>query len=515
MLFLIITSALCLWIGYYLYKTYLKAGYWDSKGVPNLKGQPILGLQWHASDPNGAWFPELPKYTKKFGKMWGYQEGATSVLVISDQKTVKELLHTRFDDFQQRKPMNPLFQQEADDPLAHLAAAWGYRWKRLRSLVSPQFSNSSLKKVLPTVKSSTQEILRLIAEKEGQEIDIHDYWQELTADIITRVAMGQKESTMFRNAYIKELKFILGRDPRDPFFILACIFPGMKKYLRAFFIFLGKIFMLAGMPLIVQIKNAVVERKKERAQGGATSEEKELVDYIDLFLDAEAEVDLKAEENADMRQNHVVRHLVEDEIVMQCFIFLLTGYDTTANALSYTSWYLTKYPEIQRRVQEEIEQVCTEKEITYEQLGELKFFDMVAKEVLRLHPLGTMACCRVAERDCELAGVKLEKGDAIQIDAYYIQRDPEIWGDDAEEFNPDRWQNLTSEQKEAYLAFGAGPRQCVGLKLAYMEEKLALASLLRDYNLEAGPNFEKSLHLLGWMTVAPKSVTVVAKKRTG
>ncbi|CAJ0571664.1 unnamed protein product, partial [Mesorhabditis spiculigera] len=499
-------------LAYWIWWGYQKSFYWDRKGVANIKSKPLIGSLWRTADPSRPWFPELPKYTQKFGKIWGFQEGVKNVLVVADAKVVKEILHSRFEEFQQRKG-NPLFQPEADDPLTHLAEAWGYRWKRLRALVSPQFSNSSLKKVLPTVVDSVNTMADLIGKKEGQEIDIHTYYQELTIDVIARIAMGQQGSTMFQSEYADELRHAFARDPREPLFLLSCAAPFFQKYVRLLFIFLARLFGLAAAKLLIKIEKAVKERKQQRANGGGTSETKELVDFIDLFLDAEAEVDLKAEENLNMKRDHVVRHMIEEEVVMQCFLFLLAGFDTTANSLSYASWYLTKYPEVQRRLQEELDQVCTTKEITFEQLAELKYMDCVVKEALRFHPLGTVAVARVAENDCELAGVKLEKGDQIQIDAYSIQVAPEIWGEDALEFNPDRWHNLTSEQKDAYLSFGAGPRQCVGMKFAYMEEKLALANVLRKYNLEAGPNFEEKLALTGWITISPQSVTVIAKQR--
>ncbi|CAJ0962321.1 unnamed protein product, partial [Mesorhabditis belari] len=453
-------------------------------------------------------------YTKKFGKVWGYQEGPTNVLVISDLKDVKELLHSRFDDFQQRKPLTPLFQPEADDPQSHLADSWGARWKRLRALVSPQFSNNSLKKVSPTVSDSAAHLVEHIGKNAGKaSIDIHTYYQEYTIDVISRIAMGQKESRQWRSDLSETLKFTVGRDPRDVFFIIATVIPSLKKYLRAFFIALSRFFKLPTVELLTTIEKAVAERKIQRAKGELCSKEKELVDFIDLFLDAEAEVDLKAEEGISGRNAHIIRRMLEEEVVMQCFVFLLAGFDTTSSALSYSTWYLAKHPQIQRRLQEEIDQVYGEEEISYDGLGELKYMDCVLKETLRLNPLGTVVVSRVAGQDLELAGVQLKKGDQIQVDAYSLQRDKEIWGDDAEEFNPDRWLNLTVEQKEADLSFGAGPRQCVGMRLANIEQKVAFARILQEYDFVSGPNTEKELDLAGWITVSPKSVTVDIRKR--
>ncbi|CAJ0945716.1 unnamed protein product, partial [Mesorhabditis belari] len=453
--------------------------------------------------------------TKKFGKVWGYQEGPTNVLVISELKVVKELLHSRFDEFQQRK-LPPIFQTEADDRDSHMVDAWGARWKRLRALVSPQFSNKSLKKIYPTVDDSAKHLLKHIGKNaNGAPIDIYPYFQEYSIDVICRVAIGIKDSTQWKSEYAKKMIHVTTRDPRDPFFFLAAMSPFLRKYIRYLFTVMAKRFKFAGGKLLNRIGKAVAERKAERAKGGVASlEEKDSIDFIDLFLDAEADVDLKAEEGLSGKNAQIVRHMLEEEVVMQCFLFLLAGFDTTSNTLSYTAWYLAKHPQCQRRLQEEIDQVCGEQaEIGYDDLSELKYMDCVVKETLRLNPHATVVVGRVAGQDLEIAGIRLKKGDKVQVDSYSIQRDKEIWGADAEEFKPDRWLDLTPNQKDAYLAFGAGPRQCVGMRLAYIEQKIALARILREYELICGPKTEKKLDHSGWFTVSPASVTVNVRKR--
>ncbi|CAJ0565283.1 unnamed protein product, partial [Mesorhabditis spiculigera] len=354
--------------------------------------------------------------------------------------------------------------------------------------------------------------MQQFAKVEGQEIDILVYFQEYTLDTICRIALGQDETKIGKPNSLAGIKKAFGRDPREPLIFLAAAIPAFTKFFRKAFIIVALCTQFEALKILFRIKRILKERTKEKESRPADFQ-KERPDFIDLFLDAKSDdVDLKAE--AGMSRNEVqTRHMLEDEILFSCFLFLFAGFDTTANSMSYTAWYLAKNPEIQKRLQEEIEQVCPDKDISYEQIGELKLMDAVFKEALRLHPLATTAIGRVAGNDLELGGVKLEKGDFVQIDAYTLQTDPEIWGDDAEEFNPDRWQGLNPEQKDAYVAFGGGPRQCVGMRLALMEEKLAMAYLLRDYELLPGSGFEKTLSYKGWMTVAPNSVTVTLKKR--
>ncbi|CAJ0560416.1 unnamed protein product, partial [Mesorhabditis spiculigera] len=308
---------------------------------------------------------------------------------------------------------------------------------------------------------------------------------------------------------------VFARDPRDPFYVVAAAMPWFNNIIRKMFFAFSLFTNIAPLKLILKMHSLVSERKKERAEEAKNPSKvtKDHIDFIDLFLDAEATVDLAAELHTD-RKDANLKQMTEQEVAMNCFLFLAAGFDTTSNSLSYCSWYLAKNPEVQRNLQDEIEQICGTEDITYDNLNELKYLDMVVKEALRLHPLGASVVCRRAGHDLEVAGIKIEEGDEVQIDADSIQMDPEIWGSDAAEFRPERWEELSSKQKDAFLTFGAGPRQCVGMRLAYMEEKLALANVLREFTLVESTNTEKVLDLNGFLTISPVSVTVKVEKRT-
>ena len=84
------------------------------------------------------------------------------------------------------------------------------------------------------------------------------------------------------------------------------------------------------------------------------------------------------------------RQLTTSEIVGQCIVFLIAGYDTTALSLSYSTFLLATHPEIQSKLQEEVDRECTNPEISFDQLSKLKYMDCVIKETLRLYPLGTL-----------------------------------------------------------------------------------------------------------------------------
>ncbi|CAJ0926568.1 unnamed protein product, partial [Mesorhabditis belari] len=510
MLWMIFFATISAALTIYLIWAFQRANYWRNRGVTGPSFIIGLGNFFELTDRNRPWMARLPEFTKKFGKIWGYQEGLYPVMVVADLELTQELLHKRFEDFQQRKG-NHLLKSNPDAARVHLAEAWGQRWKRLRTIVTPQFSNNSLKRILPIINDSSRHLTAHIGKNlnKNEHINIHRYYQEYTMDVIARVAMGVKESRQWDSEYPEILRAIFDRNLREPFFLLACMMPFMKSILTPTFKWLSNVLKMPASRLFQQIEMAVEERKRLRNEGIVTND-----DFIDLFLDAEAEIDHKTEGAFDRKDVHVNRKLTTDEVIAQCFVFLIAGFDTTANTLAYVSHFLTKNKDVQDRLREEIDQICTTEEITYEQLNELKYMDCVTKEGLRLHPLATIAVSRVAERDCEFAGAQIEKGTIIQVDAYTLQKSKEIWGEDAEDFVPERWMNATKEQHQAYLPFGGGPRMCVGNRLAYTEEKMALAQLLRKYELVHAEKPQETLDLRGAITISPLSVDVRIRSRS-
>lgn len=182
------------------------------------------------------------------------------------------------------------------------------------------------------------------------------------------------------------------------------------------------------------------------------------------------------------------KRLSVEEIMAQVFVFFVGGFDTSSAATSWILFELAKNKDIQRRVQQDIDETLKKhnNEWTYDCIQDMKYLDQVFDEGLRLHP-SVPFLMRQAGRDYKIPGtnVIIEKGTPVNIMALGLHRDPKHYPNPMK-FDPDRF---TPEAKEArhpftYLPFGDGPRNCIGMRYGQLQSKIGLASVLSKFNLD-------------------------------
>ncbi|PIK54573.1 putative cytochrome P450 4V2, partial [Apostichopus japonicus] len=155
--------------------------------------------------------------------------------------------------------------------------------------------------------------------------------------------------------------------------------------------------------------------------------------------------------------------------------FMFEGHDTTASGTSWTLFLLGHHPEIQKKVQEELDNVFDndrDRPVTNDDIQNLTYLNCVVKEALR--------------------GNFVPKDTITVIGIYWLHRDPKQFPD-PEKFDPDRFlpENIKGRHPFAYVPFSAGPRNCIGQKFALMEEKVILASLLRKLSFKSCQSVEE------------------------
>ena len=230
---------------------------------------------------------------------------------------------------------------------------------------------------------------------------------------------------------------------------------------------------------------------KSRRQQGPTGRK----DLLHLMMNANVET---TEEQAS--------RLTDDEIVAQCVLFLLAGFETSSNTLGFTLYYLAVNPDIQDKLRTEIKDAIESnaKKPLYDVAQHIEYLDCVIKESQRLSP--TLAQVnRECSEDYDLNGIHIPAGTEIIIPIYFLHHDPDAWSD-PEKFDPERFRSPSKDARHAlqFLPFGAGPRNCIGMRFALMEIKIALVKILTKFK------FEKSLETQVPLVIQP-GLTMSAK----
>ncbi|KAK1696593.1 hypothetical protein QYE76_013290 [Lolium multiflorum] len=192
------------------------------------------------------------------------------------------------------------------------------------------------------------------------------------------------------------------------------------------------------------------------------------------------------------------------EIIGECKTFLAAGQDTSANLLTWAIFLLSSYPEWQEKVREEVLRECPDSiEVhSVEAMGKLKLLNMTLLETLRLYnPVPFLL--RKTAKDTILADIRVPKGTTITIPIAMLHRDEDIWGADANAFNPMRFENVAwRAHPNALLSFSYGPRACIGQNFAMIEAQTVLLMILKKFSFSLSPNYiHKPTNNL---TLAPK-----------
>ncbi|MFF8594766.1 cytochrome P450 [Streptomyces sp. NPDC015220] len=199
----------------------------------------------------------------------------------------------------------------------------------------------------------------------------------------------------------------------------------------------------------------------------------------------------------------------------QVITFLVAGHETTSGALSFALHYLARHPEIAARARAEVDRVWGDAATPgYEQVARLRYVRRVLDESLRLWPTAP-AFAREARRDTVLAGEHpMLRGAWALVLTPMLHRDPEVWGADAERFDPDRFdaRAVRARPPHVFKPFGTGARACIGRQFALHEATLVLGLLLRRYELHADPGYR--LRITERLTLMPEGLRLRLERRT-
>ncbi|KAI1046715.1 hypothetical protein LB505_006765 [Fusarium chuoi] len=356
----------------------------------------------------------------------------------------------------------------------------GDQHKRLRRITTGPLSRLSIRKLFPTFVTYSlklnSEIDAAIQHSSDGVLEIEDLFTRVTLDIIG-VSLVGKELRDFRSK-TSPLSFeqcyngILAQPLAGQ--IISFINPFIPlRWLpvSANLNFIEAKSALKGMMTeLIEQRTSEVEKAKELGTDSGLSD-----DLLTRMIEA------SSAENQKLSKDELI------DITMQV---IAAGHETTASALLWTTYALSKDQKSQRRLRTEIINLSVN-DMTAKSIDELKYLDNVIRKALRVYSPTLIIPWEVLE-DMKIAGVRIPKGTTVQLVPAMTQLNPEIWGPDVEVFNPDRWDHLSGDSLSPYAmeTFSNGPRMCPGKALALLNMKVLLVGLIKDFKIESAEDKE-------------------------
>ncbi|KAL1466000.1 hypothetical protein MTO96_026948 [Rhipicephalus appendiculatus] len=408
----------------------------------------------------------METWIQEYGKVFGFYEGEIPKVVISDLDIIKKCFMKESHVFRDRGP----FVIEVEPIKSSLIFLKGDEWKRMRSVLNPIFSTAKMKLMSQVMSDCANTLVEVISHRlsTGRAIvNVTELSQGLSLDVVTKCALAWQVDCQrdLENPILKRLKKIF-LEVDEGVMAAAMAIPILRRLFAWIFPMLsyGKLFLLINDNL-----REVINARAAKLEGTTTA------DVVQLMLEAKAE--------AVRRKNGAEAEIMDKHLLANCFVFLAAGFETTATTLAFILYELSRHPEEQDKLFEEIKSQPTDHS-DYDSVQKLKRMDMVISECLRLYPPLVLFTTRVCDKDTALAGFTVPAGAHILLPTWHVHHNPDVWPD-AHRFIPDRFlSGMAHEDRRnpaAFVPFGLGPRECIGRRFALLELKTALAKLVSMY----------------------------------
>uniref|UniRef100_A0A0A9GLE2 Uncharacterized protein n=1 Tax=Arundo donax TaxID=35708 RepID=A0A0A9GLE2_ARUDO len=349
----------------------------------------------------------------------------------------------------------------------------GADWVRHRRVINPAFTMDKLKMMTKTMLDFAESMAKELEDQASQnkngeiEVDMNKHFSQLTVDIIAHAIFGSsyklgKQVFQTQN-HLLEITMASFLDVQIPGFNYLPTERNRQKWM-----------------LEKKLRNLLMQIIQPRLASMSSDHGNDL---LGLMLDACI--------GTKQGGKPVDLSLSMEEILHECKLFFFAGHENTALLLTWAVFLLSVYPEWQERLRKEVLREIGREYPNPSALSKLKEMTMVLLETLRLY-CPALFMQRKTITDMTVGETKLPKGSAIVIPIPIMHRDKVVWGDNADEFNPLRFENgikRAAKVPHALLAFSVGPRSCIGQDFAMLEAKSVLALILQKFSFTISPNY--------------------------
>lgn len=453
---------------------------------PGPKHNPWRQLLAYRRDPMGF----LMRMARDHGDLVHFQMGPTHICLLNHHSDIKDVLVTHHRNFVktpgllQRRRRRVLRRATWLKLLLGegLLTSEGTAHRRQRRNLQPAFHPH---RIATYGAIMTDYAVRMLERwQDGEALDIGREMRRLTLSIVGKTLFGadvESEAEEMSEAFATILE-LQGRITMPLAVVLQKFpLPATRSFRRA----LDRV-------------HAIIARSIEERQASGHDPG----DLLSIILHAQHDEDGEA-------------GLTDAQVWDHMRTFFLTGYFTTANALTWTWYVLSQHPDVEAKLHAELDLVLAGRLATMDDLKHLPYTEMVFSEVLRLYP-PIWIMSRWVLNDYEIGHYVLPAKSLVLISQYVAHHSPRYFPDPFR-FDPQRWTPEAKAERPmfAYFPFGGGPRQCVGEGFAWMEAMLIVATLAQRWQMRLVPGHPVDIEPQASSTLRPKYGMRMTLKRRG
>lgn len=445
------------------------------RGAPFLEGHwllgPIVEIAKAARENKHNEF--LTRAHERLGRTYAVEViGGWKAVVTTRPENIEHILKTSMDNY----PKGVILKAILDDLLGNgIFNVDGQEWQHQRKTTSRMFTANLFKEhIWNVVRRNSRKVGDMLESTEsGSVVDVFNLMNRFTLDTIGEIGFGKSigsledPSSPFLKSFDRAQQLVFFRFLSMPLFwrFARILGIGQEKELREH---VGR--LNAYSLGVVRDLQVAMSSDSGKASGVSWADIEARKSFVGLFL-----------EDAAKRGEELSEEYLRDLVLN----FLIAGRDTTAQALSWTFFCLATHPEAEAKARQEVVNICGIKGPSYEDISRLPYLNAVVSEALRLYPSVPLNTKTTETADTLPDGTYVPALALMVYNIYGMGRDTGIWGEDAAEFRPERW----LEMKETpgnylYPVFNGGPRECLGRRLALVEMKTCLATLLPRLSLK-------------------------------
>ncbi|XP_065885802.1 cytochrome P450 4F6-like isoform X2 [Dysidea avara] len=355
---------------------------------------------------------------------------------------------------------------------AGLVVNSGAKWKRHRKMITPAFHFDMLKQYIPIYNEVSHKLMEIWGDyaDRGESVEITNNLVAYTLDVLLRCIFSSNSNCLENNDKTpfleanKELAQLLVKRLYNPLLIFDWVYFKTAD---------GRKFLNYSKIVHKYSEDVILQRRDELLKSSPGSQPKrKYQDFLDILLST--------------RDEHG-EGLTDTEIREEAVNFMVAGHDTNASAIGWILYCLAMYKEHQELCRKEIREVLAGRDtddITCEDLSKLSYITMCVKETMRLYPIAPYVA-KLSSEDVIANGQRIPKGTWLGVGIHAMHRDPSVWND-PERFDPMRFSTDNSKKMDpfTFLAFSAGPRNCIGQRFAMQELKVTVAHIVNRFVLE-------------------------------